>query len=187
MRIIRPANPTEIILTGCCGITSRQPRDKRIAVQPVKRQFYAVSGGDGRVNIILHRVVIALSGSRNQIHRTLFRHARLCCHRNGSAGFDRNRRGACRVNLPIPAEIRLIVAKSIAECFEGGDFMSLLPALQEFFSGLLSKPGDKFSAEITPTGKQVVKIDTEDIKRSAVRYPSTGTVVETIVHKPKDE
>lgn len=64
--------------------------------------------------------------------------------------------------------------------------MSLLPDLIRSFGGLLSKPGDKFSAEITPTGKQVVKIDTEETKRSAVRYPSTGTVVETIVHKKKD-
>jgi len=64
--------------------------------------------------------------------------------------------------------------------------MSLLPdSLHSLFSGLLSKPGDKFSAEITPTGKQVVKINTEEIKHTAVKYPSTGTIVETIVHKEK--
>jgi hypothetical protein len=50
---------------------------------------------------------------------------------------------------------------------------------------LLSSPGDKFSAEITKTGRQVVKITTDEIRRSAVRYPNTGTVVETIVHKIK--
>lgn len=109
MRIIRPANPAEIVLTLIRRITSRQPRDKRIAVQPVKRQFYTVSACDGCVDIILHRVRIALSNGRNQEHCTLFRHARLCRHRNGSAGFHDNRRGARRVNLPIPAEIRLIL------------------------------------------------------------------------------
>lgn len=63
--------------------------------------------------------------------------------------------------------------------------MKFLPELFQSLGGLLSKPGDKFSAEVTPTGKQVVKIATEEIKRSAVRYPETGTVVETIVHKGK--
>ena len=60
-----------------------------------------------------------------------------------------------------------------------------LPAILHSLGGLLSKPGDKFSAEITPTGKQVVKIATDEIKRSAVRYPETGTVVETRVYKEK--
>lgn len=54
------------------------------------------------------------------------------------------------------------------------------------FIAFLSKPGDKFSAEITKTGNRMVKIDTEVTKRSAVKYPYTGTVVETIVHKKKD-
>ena len=62
--------------------------------------------------------------------------------------------------------------------------MSLLPQIFNSKLGkLLSSPGDKFSAEITKTGRQVVKITTDEIRRSAVRYPNTGTVVETIVHK----
>ena len=64
--------------------------------------------------------------------------------------------------------------------------MSLLPQIFNSKLGkLLSSPGDKFSAEITKTGRQVVKITTDEIRRSAVRYPNTGTVVETIVHKIK--
>ena len=66
------------------------------------------------------------------------------------------------------------------------DKMSLLPQIFNSKLGkLLSSPGDKFSAEITKTGRQVVKITTDEIRRSAVRYPNTGTVVETIVHKIK--
>ena len=60
-----------------------------------------------------------------------------------------------------------------------------MPDLFRSLAGLLSKPGDKFSAEITSSGRQVTKLNTEEIKRSAVRYPSTGTIVETIVHKKK--
>ena len=66
------------------------------------------------------------------------------------------------------------------------DKMSLLPQIFNSKLGkLLSSPGDKFSAEITKTGRQVLKITTDEIRRSAVRYPNTGTVVETIVHKIK--
>lgn len=60
--------------------------------------------------------------------------------------------------------------------------MSFLP---EILKGLLRKPGDKVSAEITPSGLQVVKLITSEVKRSAVRYPGTGTVVETIVHRTR--
>ena len=61
--------------------------------------------------------------------------------------------------------------------------MSFLPALlRTIGNGLLSEPGDKLSAEITSTGRQVVKVDTSKTKRSIVRY-KTGTVVETIVHR----
>lgn len=60
-----------------------------------------------------------------------------------------------------------------------------LPDIFRAVSGILIRPGDKFSAEITKTGKQVVKIATSEIRYSAVRYPETGTVVETIVHKIK--
>lgn len=62
--------------------------------------------------------------------------------------------------------------------------MSLLPKIiSSIPKGLLSRPGDKLSAEITPTGKQVVKLLTSETHRTAVRYPETGTIVETIVHK----
>lgn len=60
--------------------------------------------------------------------------------------------------------------------------MTVLPALSNLKS-LLSKPGDKFTAEITPTGKEVIKLVTSEVKRSAIRYPKTGTVVETIVYR----
>lgn len=60
-----------------------------------------------------------------------------------------------------------------------------LPDIFRAAGGFLTKPGDKFSAEVTKSGKQVVKLVTSEIKRSAVRYPETGTVVETIVRKGK--
>ncbi len=60
-----------------------------------------------------------------------------------------------------------------------------LPDIFRAVDGPLKKPGDKFSAEITKTEKQVVKIDTTETKWSVVKYPGTGTVVETIVHKTK--
>lgn len=45
----------------------------------------------------------------------------------------------------------------------------------------LSKPGDEFSARITPSGRQVVKFsrDNGEIKQSVTLYPTTGTVFET--------
>lgn len=63
--------------------------------------------------------------------------------------------------------------------------MSFLPALASNLNlkSLLSKPGDKFSAEITKSGNKVLKLVTSRAKRSAVMYPKTGTVVETIVHR----
>lgn len=61
--------------------------------------------------------------------------------------------------------------------------MKFLPELFQNLGGLLSSPGDKFSAEVTKSGRQVVKIATKTIRRSIVNYPSTGTTVETIVHK----
>lgn len=64
--------------------------------------------------------------------------------------------------------------------------MSSLPSIiKSLGNGLLTKPGDKLTAEISPSGKQVIKIATDTIKKSMVRYPSTGTVVETIVHQGK--
>ncbi len=50
-------------------------------------------------------------------------------------------------------------------------------------NGILKNPGDNLSAQITKSGKQVIKVHTSTVKRSATRYPSTGTIVETIVHK----
>lgn len=62
-----------------------------------------------------------------------------------------------------------------------------LPAL--FDESGLALPGDKATAYVTPTGKQVIK--TERVrgnrveKRSATRYPSTGTIHETRTIKIK--
>lgn len=51
----------------------------------------------------------------------------------------------------------------------------------------LTKPGDEFSARITPSGRQVIKISLDGgrIKQSATRYPTTGTVFETRTTKNK--
>lgn len=62
--------------------------------------------------------------------------------------------------------------------------MNALSTISNMFNGLLKKPGDSLSAFVTETGKQVIKINTGDTIRSAVRYP-TGTIVETIVHRDK--
>ena len=63
--------------------------------------------------------------------------------------------------------------------------MSLLPSIYNSTKGILTKPGDKLFAEIKPSGRQVVKLLTSEVKRTAVRYPGTGTIVETIVHQVK--
>lgn len=47
--------------------------------------------------------------------------------------------------------------------------------------GILKEPGDKISAEKMPSGLEVLKVNTAEIKETAVRYPSTGTIVETKV------
>ena len=52
--------------------------------------------------------------------------------------------------------------------------------------GILKQPGDKLSAEKTSSGLEVLKINTAEIKESAVRYPSTGTIVQTKVIKNFD-
>ena len=66
----------------------------------------------------------------------------------------------------------------------GGMIMSSLPGLVSSVTRrLLSKPGDRLIAEITPTGKEVIKLITKETKRTAIRYPSTDTIVEIIVHK----
>ena len=62
--------------------------------------------------------------------------------------------------------------------------MNLLPKLLSAVpKGFLIKPGDTFIAKITPSGREVVKLITKEIKRSAVRYPKTDTIVETIVYE----
>ncbi len=63
-----------------------------------------------------------------------------------------------------------------------GNFAIIKNAIDGLFGAFLSKPGDSFSARVTPSGRQVVKISKGDIKQSAVRYPN-GTVVETRVYK----
>lgn len=60
--------------------------------------------------------------------------------------------------------------------------VSIVPSLLDY----LQKPGDKASACITPSGRKVVKIETDNgnSKYSATQY-STGTVVETKTKKKK--
>lgn len=55
-----------------------------------------------------------------------------------------------------------------------------LSKLGQYF---LRKPGDRLEAFVTKTNRQVIKGTNDVVKYSAVRYPSTGTVVETIVRK----
>ncbi|MBO6116045.1 MAG: hypothetical protein J6P14_02695 [Ruminococcus sp.] len=54
--------------------------------------------------------------------------------------------------------------------------MGLFPIIK-VFSALLKSPGDKFSAEVTKTGKQVVKLNTSEMKKTIVKHP-TGRIVE---------
>ncbi|HOF67985.1 MAG TPA: hypothetical protein PLF24_00685 [Ruminococcus sp.] len=53
----------------------------------------------------------------------------------------------------------------------------------------LTNPGDKASAYITPSGRQVLKVEktrgNEVEKYSATRYPTTGTTHETRTVKQK--
>ena len=51
--------------------------------------------------------------------------------------------------------------------------------------GILTKPGDKMSAEKTKSGRNVMKIHTSERKTSFVHYPSTGTTVKTEVFRKK--
>lgn len=55
-----------------------------------------------------------------------------------------------------------------------------------FKDSILSKPGDKASARITKTRREVLKISTDKGSRkySATRYPN-GTIVETRTTKRK--
>lgn len=53
---------------------------------------------------------------------------------------------------------------------------------------MLRKPGDHIDihAEVSKTGRQIIKISgNNNVKSSAIRYPSTGTIVETRVIKSK--
>lgn len=56
--------------------------------------------------------------------------------------------------------------------------------LSRIFSGLLKKPGDSLIAKVTPSNRQVIKINTASLKMSATRYPN-GTVVETRSIRPR--
>ena len=44
---------------------------------------------------------------------------------------------------------------------------------------ILKRPGDKLEANMTKSGRKVLKIDTAEVKYSVVQYPTTNTVVET--------
>ncbi len=60
--------------------------------------------------------------------------------------------------------------------------MNLPSVFKSFSNKNLVDPGDKFSAEITKSGRQVIKLRTRGVRKSAVRYP-TGTIVKTTVYK----
>lgn len=66
-------------------------------------------------------------------------------------------------------------------------FRGLLSNFYDLFDNFLKDPNNKITAETTQTGRQVIKMETNDpitglVKDSAVRY-STGTIVETKVYK----
>lgn len=48
---------------------------------------------------------------------------------------------------------------------------------------IITKPGDRFEAHVTPTGRKVVNIIKDNVKFSAVKYPS-GRIVETRSYMP---
>lgn len=56
--------------------------------------------------------------------------------------------------------------------------------LSRLVSGFIRNPGDFFSAEMTPSHRQVIKLATDNIKYSATRY-SNGTIVETRTIRPE--
>lgn len=49
---------------------------------------------------------------------------------------------------------------------------------------MLTKPGDSFSARVTPNNRQVIKACSDGVKMSATRYPN-GTIVETRTIRPR--
>lgn len=59
--------------------------------------------------------------------------------------------------------------------------------LVKSLDGILQHPGDKLTAEVTKSGRQVVKITSNHgtVKNSFTRYPSTGTIVRTSSEKKK--
>ncbi len=66
-----------------------------------------------------------------------------------------------------------------------GNFLSLIGSLVSSNSSPLKHPGDKLTAEVTKSGRQVVKLYTsEQGKVSATRY-NNGTMVFTRSTKPK--
>ncbi len=60
--------------------------------------------------------------------------------------------------------------------------MNLPAVFKSFTSNYLVDPGDLFTAKITKSGRQVIKLHKRGTKKSAVRYP-TGTIVETSVYR----
>ena len=65
-------------------------------------------------------------------------------------------------------------------------FMKSNNLLSFFYNAILNKPGDNMSARVTDSGRQVLKISTDNgtAKYSATRYPN-GTIVETKTTKLK--
>ena len=58
--------------------------------------------------------------------------------------------------------------------------MSLLPG---FIDKILSEKGDEMFATVTKSLRQVIKIRTKNKAVTFVKYPGTGTIVETRVHR----
>ena len=51
-------------------------------------------------------------------------------------------------------------------------------------NGILKSPGDSMTAKVTKTNRNVVKINTKEVKTSFTQYPS-GTIVKTEVFRKK--
>lgn len=62
--------------------------------------------------------------------------------------------------------------------------INFLPLSQiENPAALVNDPGDKFSLEVTKSGKKVMKLHTKGIKRAIVQHKKGGGFVETIAYQ----
>jgi len=67
------------------------------------------------------------------------------------------------------------------------NLISGIKSAGQLFNKFLRNPGNYIHARVTDSGRQVIKAANDEIKCSAVRYPSTGTIVETRVYKAPKE